>query len=59
LATGEAHSNYGMKFLISQSKTIGLKREFLEEIFTAVARIHYEEAQDLIKEPDEDDQNYE
>ena len=58
LATGEAHSNYGMKFLISQAKTMGMKREFMEEVFAAIAHIHYQEPQELVKEPEEDDPNF-
>ena len=38
---------------------MGLKKEFIEEVFKAVAMIHFEEPKDLIKEPEEDDPNYE
>ena len=48
-----------MKFLISQAMAMGLKKEFIEEIFKAIAMIHFEEPKDLIKEPEEDDPNYE
>ena len=34
---------------------MGLKKEFIEEIFKAIAMIHFEEPKDLIKEPEEDD----
>ena len=59
LATGEAHALYGMKFLLSQAKSIGMKREFIEEVFKALAKIHYQEPKELKPEPNEDDPNYE
>ena len=59
LTTGEAHSNYGMKFLISQAKSLGMKRDFIEEIFRALAQIHYQEPQEPVKEPEEGEENYE
>ena len=48
-----------MKFLISQAMAMGIKKEFIEEIFRAIAMIHFEEPKDLIKEPEKGDDNYE
>ena len=38
---------------------MGIKKEFIEEIFKAIAMIHFEEPKDLVAEPEEGTENYE
>ncbi len=43
LSLPEGHPSYGMNFLISSASALGIKRDFIEDIFKAIARIHFEE----------------
>ena len=41
LTMPEAHQGYGMKFLLTQAKDLGIEKTFLEEIFKTLAKFHY------------------
>ncbi len=51
------HAQFGLKFLLEAAnvdRELALGKELMEELFTALATIHYQEQQELVPVPEED-----
>ena len=59
LTLPEGHQTYGMKFLLTKAQGMGIEKDFLEEIFVAFSKMHYEQPKELNQPPEGEEQTEE
>ena len=59
LLTPGIHSAFGFRFLMDNASTLMLNEDCMTDVFHGLCQIHYQEEEELLAEPTEDDENHE
>ena len=58
LTNPNVHASFGLRFLMEVAKELMLSDNAITEIFEALSSFNYLQEQDLLEEPNEEDENY-